>query len=116
MTHLADERRASPNTVAAYGRDLDALLAFMAAKDAKRGIDVYVLRAWLGELARTCKATSVARKIASVITGGDVAPGTVVTEQWFLDLEREAFLSMCTERKTVERIQHMLKKGKPLRN
>jgi 3-hydroxyacyl-CoA dehydrogenase len=58
----------------------------------------------------------LAKKIAGVITGGDVAPGTVVTEQWFLDLEREAFLSMCTERKTVERIQHMLKKGKPLRN
>jgi integrase/recombinase XerC len=68
MTHLADERRASPNTVAAYGRDLDALLAFMKERDARgrHGLDVYVLRAWLGELARTCKASSVARKIASV--------------------------------------------------
>ncbi len=56
------------------------------------------------------------KKIAGVITGGDVAAGTVITEQWLLDLEREAFLSMCGERKTVERIQHMLKKGKPLRN
>ncbi|HQR30122.1 MAG TPA: 3-hydroxyacyl-CoA dehydrogenase/enoyl-CoA hydratase family protein [Anaeromyxobacteraceae bacterium] len=56
------------------------------------------------------------RTIASVITGGDVAAGTPVTEQWFLDLEREAFLRLCGERKTVERIQHMLKKGKPLRN
>jgi 3-hydroxyacyl-CoA dehydrogenase len=56
------------------------------------------------------------RRIAGVITGGDVAPGTIVTEQWLLDLEREAFLSLCGERKTVERIQHMLKKGKPLRN
>jgi len=56
------------------------------------------------------------KKIAGVITGGDVAPGTPITEQWLLDLEREAFLSMCGERKTVERIQHMLKKGKPLRN
>jgi 3-hydroxyacyl-CoA dehydrogenase len=56
------------------------------------------------------------RAVARVITGGDVAPGTVVTEQWLLDLEREAFLSLCGERKTVERIQHMLKKGKPLRN
>jgi 3-hydroxyacyl-CoA dehydrogenase len=54
--------------------------------------------------------------IAGVITGGDVPAGTPVTEQWFLDLEREAFLSLCGERKTVERIQHMLKKGKPLRN
>ncbi len=56
------------------------------------------------------------RTIAGVITGGDVPAGTVVTEQWLLDLEREAFVSLCGERKTLERIQHMLKKGKPLRN
>ena len=56
------------------------------------------------------------RTIAGVITGGDVPGGTRVTEQWFLDLEREAFLKLCGERKTLERIQHMLKKGKPLRN
>ena len=56
------------------------------------------------------------RTIARVITGGDVPAGTLVTEQWFLDLEREAFVSLCGERKTLERIQHMLKKGKPLRN
>ena len=56
------------------------------------------------------------RTIAGVLTGGDVAAGTVVSEQWFLDLEREAFLKLCGEKKTVERIQHMLKKGKPLRN
>jgi 3-hydroxyacyl-CoA dehydrogenase len=56
------------------------------------------------------------RKIAGVITGGDVPAGTLVTEQWLLDLEREAFVSLCGERKTLERIQHMLKKGKPLRN
>jgi 3-hydroxyacyl-CoA dehydrogenase len=56
------------------------------------------------------------RTIAGVITGGDLAAGTPVTEQWFLDLEREAFLRLCGEKKTVERIQHMLKRGKPLRN
>jgi 3-hydroxyacyl-CoA dehydrogenase len=56
------------------------------------------------------------RKIAAVITGGDVPAGTLVTEQWFLDLEREAFVSLCGERKTLERIRHMLDKGKPLRN
>ncbi len=64
VTHLAAEKRASPNTVEAYGRDLDALLAFVAEKE-KKGLDVYVLRAWLGQLARTCKPSSVARKIAS---------------------------------------------------
>jgi integrase/recombinase XerC len=74
LTHLEAERHASPNTVAAYGRDLDALLAFVAARAAERpgraggsrGLDVYVLRGWLGELARTCKPSSIARKIASV--------------------------------------------------
>ena len=54
--------------------------------------------------------------IAGVITGGDVPAGTPITEQWLLDLEREAFVSLCGERRTLERIQHMLKKGKPLRN
>ncbi len=54
--------------------------------------------------------------IAGVITGGDVPAGTPITEEWLLDLEREAFLKLCGERRTLERIQHMLKKGKPLRN
>jgi 3-hydroxyacyl-CoA dehydrogenase len=56
------------------------------------------------------------RAVAGVITGGDVPAGTLVSEQWLLDLEREAFLRLCGEKKTLERIQHMLKKGKPLRN
>ena len=56
------------------------------------------------------------RTIARVLAGGDVPAGTPITEQWLLDLEREAFLRLCGERKTLERIQHMLKKGKPLRN
>lgn len=54
--------------------------------------------------------------IADVITGGDVPAGTLISEQYLLDLEREAFLKLCGNRKTLERIQHMLKKGKPLRN
>ncbi|HSM92977.1 MAG TPA: 3-hydroxyacyl-CoA dehydrogenase NAD-binding domain-containing protein [Anaeromyxobacteraceae bacterium] len=58
----------------------------------------------------------IGRKVAEVITGGDVPAGTPVTEAYLLDLEREAFLSLCGERRTLERIQHMLKKGKPLRN
>ncbi|HZZ84064.1 MAG TPA: 3-hydroxyacyl-CoA dehydrogenase/enoyl-CoA hydratase family protein [Anaeromyxobacteraceae bacterium] len=56
------------------------------------------------------------KAIAGVITGGDVPAGTPITEEWLLELEREAFLSLCGERRTLERIQHMLKKGKPLRN
>ncbi|HWN99224.1 MAG TPA: 3-hydroxyacyl-CoA dehydrogenase/enoyl-CoA hydratase family protein [Blastocatellia bacterium] len=58
----------------------------------------------------------VARKLAHVITGGDLSHQTLVSEQYLLDLEREAFVSLCGERKTQERIQHMLKTGKPLRN
>ncbi len=58
----------------------------------------------------------IANKLAYVMAGGDLSEPTKVSEQYLLDLEREAFLSLCTERKTLERIQHMLKKGKPLRN
>ncbi|MBE0602787.1 MAG: 3-hydroxyacyl-CoA dehydrogenase, partial [Deltaproteobacteria bacterium] len=58
----------------------------------------------------------IARKISWILTGGDVPPGTVRTEQELLDMEREAFLSLCGEEKTQARIQHMLMKGKPLRN
>jgi 3-hydroxyacyl-CoA dehydrogenase len=58
----------------------------------------------------------VARKLAYIIAGGDLSRKTLVSEQYLLDLEREAFVSLCGERKTQERIQHMLKTGKPLRN
>ncbi len=58
----------------------------------------------------------VAKKLAYVITGGDLSRKTLVSEQYLLDLEREAFVSLCGEKKTQERIQHMLKTGKPLRN
>ena len=54
--------------------------------------------------------------IAGVITGGDVPGGTLVTEEYLLDLEREAFVVLCGQKKTRERIEHMLKKGKALRN
>jgi 3-hydroxyacyl-CoA dehydrogenase len=54
--------------------------------------------------------------IADVITGGDVPAGTLITEEYLLELEREAFVKLCGQKKTLERIQHMLKKGKPLRN
>jgi 3-hydroxyacyl-CoA dehydrogenase len=58
----------------------------------------------------------LAGAIADVITGGDVPAGTLITEEYLLELEREAFLKMCGQKKTLERIQYMLKKGKPLRN
>lgn len=58
----------------------------------------------------------LASTVADVITGGDVPAGTLITEEYLLDLEREAFVRLCGQKKTLERIQHMLKKGKPLRN
>jgi 3-hydroxyacyl-CoA dehydrogenase len=58
----------------------------------------------------------VSRKVAHVLSGGDCAEGTYVSEQEILDLEREAFLSLMGETKTHERIMFMLTKGKPLRN
>jgi 3-hydroxyacyl-CoA dehydrogenase len=58
----------------------------------------------------------VARWAANILTGGRITPGTLVSEQYLLDLEREAFLSLCGEPKTQERIAFTLKTGKPLRN
>ncbi|HYK56662.1 MAG TPA: enoyl-CoA hydratase/isomerase family protein, partial [Flavisolibacter sp.] len=59
---------------------------------------------------------TVAKKLAYVMCGGDLSEQTLVTEQYLLDLEREAFLSLCGEKKTLERIQSVLKGGKPVRN
>lgn len=58
----------------------------------------------------------VANWVAYALAGGNVTPGTLVSEQYLLDLEREAFLSLCGEKKTQERIAFTLKTGKPLRN
>ena len=58
----------------------------------------------------------IARKLGHIISGGDCAEGTYVTEQELLDLEREAFLSLCGEQKTQDRIMSLLSTGKPLRN
>jgi 3-hydroxyacyl-CoA dehydrogenase len=60
--------------------------------------------------------TVVGEKLAHVLSGGRVAGAQTVSEQHLLDLEREAFLSLCGQPKTQERIAHMLKHGKPLRN
>ncbi|MEM7514071.1 MAG: 3-hydroxyacyl-CoA dehydrogenase, partial [Bacteroidota bacterium] len=59
----------------------------------------------------------IAKKIAYVLCGGDLSgEDNLVSEQYLLDIEREAFLSLLGEKKTLERIQHMLQTGKPLRN
>jgi 3-hydroxyacyl-CoA dehydrogenase len=58
----------------------------------------------------------IGRRLAFVLAGGSLPHQTQVSEQYLLDLEREAFVALCGERKTLERIQHTLKTGKPLRN
>ncbi len=58
----------------------------------------------------------IANKLGYVMAGGDLSEPTLVSEQYLLDIEREALMSLCAERKTLERIEHMLKTGKPLRN
>jgi 3-hydroxyacyl-CoA dehydrogenase len=58
----------------------------------------------------------IARKVVHVLCGGNVAAGTELTEQHFLDLEREAFLSLCGEEKSMARMQSILMTNKPLRN
>jgi len=90
--------------------------------------DVYVLgRTGLGALyiaAHSLKLGNyasehdikIAQKVAWVLCGGDLTSPQQVSEQYLIDLEREAFLSLCGEQKTLERIQYMLENGKPLRN
>ncbi|NCI49156.1 3-hydroxyacyl-CoA dehydrogenase [Sediminibacterium roseum] len=70
---------------------------------------------WRGNYATDHDAL-VARKLAYVMCGGDLTSQSLVNEQYLLDLEREAFLSLCGEKKTLERIQSVLKSGRPVRN
>jgi 3-hydroxyacyl-CoA dehydrogenase len=82
---------------------------FLAA--AKLGVHMLVR----GEFASEYDAV-VARKLAYILAGGNITSPQTVSEQYMLDLEREAFVSLCGERKTQERMAHTLKTGKPLRN
>ena len=58
----------------------------------------------------------IGSRIASVVCGGDVEPGSLVNEKWLLDLERRHFVELAKTEQTQARIEHMLKTGKPLRN
>ncbi|HLZ93421.1 MAG TPA: 3-hydroxyacyl-CoA dehydrogenase NAD-binding domain-containing protein [Candidatus Acidoferrum sp.] len=78
---------------------------------AKMGIHLLVRGGYASEYDAT-----VARRLANILAGGALSAPQMVSEQYVLDLEREAFVSLCGERKTQERIAHTLKTGKPLRN
>ncbi|MFK7899940.1 MAG: 3-hydroxyacyl-CoA dehydrogenase NAD-binding domain-containing protein [Cyclobacteriaceae bacterium] len=89
--------------VQVYGKQLLGML--------QAGANSYLAAGYISEYDH-----HLSMKVAYIMAGGDLSAPTKVSEQYLLDLEREAFLSLCGERKTVERIQYMLKTGKPLRN
>ncbi len=88
---------------------------YAAGRDVKAALNVAIFGLQDGRYASEHDA-KIARKIAHILCGGDLSAPTWVDEQYILDLEREAFLSLAGEPKTLERIQHMLTAGKPLRN
>ena len=87
----------------------------VGGEDTRAALDLGIHLAWRGGRISDHDAL-IARKIARVMTGGDLPHPTTVTEQYLLNLEREAFLSLCGEALTLERIRHTLKTGKTLRN
>ena len=87
----------------------------VGGEDTRAALDLGIHLAWRGGRISDHDAL-IARAIAKVMTGGDLPHPTTVTEQYLLNLEREAFLSLCGETRTLERIRHTLKTGKTLRN
>ena len=87
----------------------------VGGEDTRAALDLGIHLAWRGGRISDHDAL-IARKIARIMTGGDLPHPTTVREQYLLNLEREAFLSLCGEARTLERIRHTLKTGKTLRN
>ena len=83
--------------------------------EARAALELGIHLAWRGGAISDHDAR-IGRALARIMTGGDLPHATTVTEQHLLDLEREAFLGLCGEPKTLDRIRHMLRTGKPLRN
>lgn len=114
--HLLDDARAMAIAAAESGYAAPQPRTVPAAGDAtlanlKLGIHLMRRAEYISD-----HDANVAAHIARIVCGGTVVPGALVTEQDLLDLEREAFLSLCGEPKTQERIAYTLKTGKPLRN
>lgn len=103
--HLADSGYAPPPPEKIYAAGRDALAALR--------VGIYMF-----EQARQISAHDalIANKLAYIMTGGELSAPAWLDEQYFLDLEREAFLSLCGEEKTRQRMWNLLQTGKPLRN
>ncbi len=87
----------------------------VGGEEARAALELGIHLAWRGGAISDHDAR-IGRALARIMTGGDLPHATTVTEQYLLDLEREAFLSLCGEAKTLDRIRHTLKTGKTLRN
>ncbi len=113
--HLLAEAKRTALELASNYTPMPRPKIYAAGRDAKAALLTAVYMLQDAEYASEHDA-KIARKLAHVLCGGDLTAPTWVDEQYILDLEREAFLSLATEPKTLERIQHMLTAGKPLRN
>ncbi len=112
---LAEAKRLVLQLVADGYRPPVRTRLYAAGRDALAALNLAVYSMQQGGYASEHDA-KIGRKLAYILCGGDLSSPQWVDEQHFLDLEREAFLSLCGEPKTQERLWHMLQKGKPLRN
>lgn len=112
---IAEAKRTAMDMVASGYTGIPRTKVYAAGKEAKAALTMGVYGLEHGNYA-TAHEAKIARKLAHILCGGDLSAPTWVDEQYFLDLEREAFLSLTGEAKTLERIQFMLMNNKPLRN
>jgi 3-hydroxyacyl-CoA dehydrogenase len=113
---LTDAKRQAAQLAAAGYRPLQPRSAIrVGGESVQAALKLGVHLAWRAGRISDYDAL-IGRKLAWILAGGNMKAAGTITEQQLLDLEREAFLSLCGERKTLERIGHTLKTGKPLRN
>jgi 3-hydroxyacyl-CoA dehydrogenase len=112
---IAEAKRTACEMVASGTTGSPRTKIYAAGREAKAALLMGVYGLEQGKYA-TAHDAKIARKLAHILSGGDLSAPTWVDEQYILDLEREAFLSLAGEPKTLERIQFMLMNNKPLRN
>jgi 3-hydroxyacyl-CoA dehydrogenase len=113
---LADAKaRALGRVREGYQAPLRRTAIRVGGESLRAALELGVHLAWRGGRITDHDAV-IGRKLAWILAGGSLPHETTVSEQYLLDLEREAFLALCGERQTLERIQHTLKTGKTLRN